>query len=109
MAKKQRPPLIRADYQPVIASSSERREAPLEEKLPDTLLDAVAEIVHQGYGRMFDIGGLRATLDGWQPNCSMNYEYVFAWQPSFDLSMLKINWKRPQVRTFAMWSKMLVA
>jgi hypothetical protein len=98
MAKKQRPPQIRADYQPAMASSSERREASPDEKLPETLLDAVGEIVHQGYGRMFDVGELRATFDGWQPNCSMNYEYVFAWKPSFDLSMLKINWKRPQVR-----------
>lgn len=46
-----------------------------------SLLDAVAEIVHQGYGRVFDASELRAHLDGWQPNCSMNYEYVFAWKP----------------------------
>ena len=46
------------------------------------LLDAVAEIVHQGYGRLFDASELRANLDGWQPNCAMNYEYVFAWKPS---------------------------
>lgn len=47
-----------------------------------SLLDAVAEIVHQGYGRLFDASALRANVDGWQPNCSMNYEYVFAWNPS---------------------------
>lgn|SRR5208282_189536 len=62
------------------------------------LLDAVADIVHQGYGRLFDAGALRATLDGWKPNCSMNFEYVFAWNPSFDPSTLAINWKRPQLR-----------
>ena len=62
------------------------------------LLNAVAEIVHQGYGRLFDAGALRANLDGWKPNCSMNFEYVFAWHPSLDPSTLEINWKRPQGR-----------
>jgi hypothetical protein len=62
------------------------------------LLDAVAEIVHQGYGRLLEASELKAALDGWQPNCSMNYEYVFAWKPSIDPSTLEINWKRPHIR-----------
>jgi hypothetical protein len=61
----------------------------------DRLLDAVAEIVHQGYGRLLDGGELRATLDGWKPNCCMNFEYVFAWNPDLDIDALQINWKRP--------------
>jgi len=59
------------------------------------LLDAVAEIVHQGCGRLLNATEMRAALDGWKPNCSMNYEYVFVWKPSFDLLSLNINWKRP--------------
>ena len=59
------------------------------------LIDAVAEIVHQGCGRLLNASEMRASLDGWRLNCSMNYEYVFVWKPSFDLSSLNINWKRP--------------
>lgn len=47
------------------------------------MIDAVAEIVHQGFGRLFDATELRVALEGWQPHCSMNYEYVFAWKPGF--------------------------
>lgn len=59
-----------------------KKPRPRQARRDGTLLDAVAEIVHQGYGRLLDASELRATLDGWQPNCSMNYEYVFAWNPS---------------------------
>jgi hypothetical protein len=61
------------------------------------LIDAVAEIVHQGCGRLLNASEMRAALDGWKPSCSMNYEYVFVWKPSFDLSSLNINWKRPRL------------
>lgn len=63
-----------------------------------SVIDAVAEIVHQGFGRLLDATELRAVLDGWRPHCSMNYEYVFAWKPSFDPSALEINWNRPQMQ-----------
>ena len=59
-----------------------KKARPKQTHREQTLLDAVAEIVHQGYGRLFDATELRANLDGWKPNCSMNYEYVFAWNPS---------------------------
>ena len=62
------------------------------------LLDQIAEIVHQGYGRLFDADEVRAVLDGWQPHCSINYEYVFAWRPSFDPSSIEIDWDRIQAR-----------
>lgn len=62
------------------------------------LLDQIAEIVHQGYGRLFDADGVRAALDGWEPHGSMNYEYVFAWRPSFDPSSIEIDWDRTQLR-----------
>lgn len=58
------------------------------------LLDAFAEIVHQGYGLWLDGSELRVTLDGWKPNCCVNYEYVFAWNPDFDIYAIEINWKR---------------
>lgn len=51
-----------------------KKTRPKQTRRGGTLLDAVAEIVHQGYGRLFDANELRANLDGWQPNCSMNYE-----------------------------------
>lgn len=46
-----------------------------------SVVDAVAEIVHQGFGRMFDPGELIDALDGWKPNSIINYEYVFVWNP----------------------------
>jgi hypothetical protein len=98
MAKKQRQRQTRRDDKPGMASSLGRREAPSEENPSKKLLDAVAEIVHQGAGRLLDASELRATLDGWKPNCSMNFEYVFAWNPCLDPSTLGINWKRPQMR-----------
>jgi hypothetical protein len=61
------------------------------------LLDAIAEIVHQGYGRLIDVNELCTVTDEWQPNSSMNFDYWFAWNPSFDPSSIEINWKRPQV------------
>ena len=62
------------------------------------LVDAIAEIVHQGYGHLINTAELCSAIDEWQPHCSTNYEYVFAWNPSLDPSSLEINWKRPQVR-----------
>ena len=62
------------------------------------LVDAIAEIVHQGYGHLINVNELKISRDEWQPHCSTNYEYVFAWNPSLDPSSLEINWKRPQVR-----------
>lgn len=62
------------------------------------LLDAIAEIVHRGYGRLFTAAEVRATLDGWEPHGSTNFEYVFAWTPPFDLSSIEIHWDRLQLR-----------
>ena len=64
----------------------------------ESLLDAIAEIVHQGMGQMLDVSELITAFDGWKPNCSANYEYVFAWNPDFDVDSLQINWKRPNSR-----------
>jgi hypothetical protein len=61
-----------------VALSPGRTEALPEEKLSANLLDAVAEIVHQGYGRLFDLGELRADINGWKSHRGMNVEYVFA-------------------------------
>ena len=63
----------------------------------EKLVDAIAEIVHQGYGDLISTAELSWAVK-WQPNCSMNFEYWFAWNPSFDPSALEINWSRPQVR-----------
>jgi hypothetical protein len=62
------------------------------------LVDAIAEIVHQGYGHLINTAKLRSAIDRWQPNSSMNFDYWFAWNPSFDPSSIEINWKRPQSR-----------
>jgi len=62
------------------------------------LVDAITEIVHQGNGELLNAVELRNTLDGWQPNCSLNYEYVFVWKPTLDPSRLEVNWSRPQLR-----------
>ena len=62
------------------------------------LVDAIAEIVHQGYGHLINTAELRSAIDRWQPNSSMNFDYWFAWNPSFDPSSIEINWKRPQSR-----------
>jgi hypothetical protein len=59
-----------------------KKAHPMHTRQDAALLDAVAEIVHKGYGRLFDASELRESLDGWRPNCSMNYEYVFTWNPS---------------------------
>ena len=61
------------------------------------LVDAIAEIVHQGYGHLINTAELRSAIDEWQPHCSTNFDYWFAWNPSFDPSSIEINWKRPQV------------
>jgi len=59
--------------------------------LPGTiaLKDAVAEIVHQGLGYILDAGELKISIDGWQPNNSMNFEYVFVWKDDFEAARLK--------------------
>jgi hypothetical protein len=98
MAKKKRSRQTRQDDKSAMASSLGGGEASTEVSPADALLDAVAEIVHQGFGYMLDAGEVRAVLDGWKPNCSMNFEYVFSWKPSIDPSALAINWKRPQLR-----------
>jgi hypothetical protein len=98
MANKQRPLQTRRGDKPASALRPGRNAAQPEENLSETLLDAITEIVHQGYGRLLDASELRAALDGWKPNCSMNFEYVFAWNPSVDPAALEINWKRPQLR-----------
>jgi hypothetical protein len=97
MAKKKRRRQAHRD-KPALASLIKRGEVPLKAALSENLLDSIAEIVHQGYGRLFDAGELRATLQGWQSNSLMNFEYVFAWKSEFDLSVLEIDWKRPMVR-----------
>ncbi len=61
------------------------------------LVDAIAEIVHQGYRHLISPEELYLSVDRWQPNSSMNFDYWFAWNPSFDPSSIEINWKRPQV------------
>ena len=61
----------------------------------DSLLDPVAEIVHRGMGRLLDVSELINAFDEWKPNCCMNYEYVFCWNPDLDIDELQINWKRP--------------
>lgn len=48
----------------------------------DSVVDAVAELVHQGFGQLIDVVQLRAAVSGWRPHSSMNYEYVFAWNPA---------------------------
>ena len=53
------------------------------------LTDAVAEIVHQGLGHILDVGEIRVALDGWKPNCSMNYEYIFMWKDDLEAARLK--------------------
>lgn len=98
MAKKRRPRKPRREDRSAGASPPGPGGAVPGEGPCENLLDAVAEIVHQGYGRLLDAGELRASLGGWQPNCSMNYEYVFAWKPSFDPSAIDIDWGRPRLR-----------
>lgn len=46
-----------------------------------SVVDAVAEIVHQGFGRLLDPVELFGGLDGWKPHSIINYEYVFVWNP----------------------------
>ena len=95
MAKKQRP---HQDRKSATESSSKRKAAQAEEMAAVRLLDAVAEIVHLGFGYLFDeaeAATLFGALNGWKPNCCMNYEYVFAWNPVFNIHAIEINWQRP--------------
>jgi hypothetical protein len=41
---------------------------------------------------------LQVVSSALQPNCSMNYEYRFAWNDDCDLATLEIDWKRPRKR-----------
>ncbi len=64
-------------------------------KQQQQVLDAVVEIVHQGYGRLIDcIGLVNQFAHAMKPNCSANYEYAFTWNHECDPDSIKINWKR---------------
>ncbi len=91
MAKKQQARQTHRNTKPNVASSLDPSKAQLESQL----LDAVSEIVHQGYGDEFNIGEVWDSLSGWKPNCIGNYEYVFSWNSHFDFDSLRVNWKRP--------------
>jgi hypothetical protein len=59
------------------------------------LVDAVVEIVHQGYGRLIDGVELYAQfIKVLKPHCSANYEYVFTWNHECDPKSIEVNWKR---------------
>ena len=54
-------------------------------RLPRSFIKAMADCL--------TAAKLRTVLNGWKPNCSMNYEYVFAWDPDLDISAIEIDWK----------------
>jgi len=94
MAKRQGPRQIREGQEPGPKSSV--KQPPARSAKADTaaLVDAIAEIVHQGYGRLLDGYEMMVSLDGWKPNCSMNYEYVFARNSHSDITWVEVNRKR---------------
>jgi hypothetical protein len=96
MTKKQLPRQTCRDDKPAKAL---RKKETSEKDLSENLRNAVAEIVHQGFGQLLNASELRMAIDGWKSKTSMNFEYVFAWKSSFDPSALKINWKRLQLHT----------
>lgn len=54
-------------------------------------LDAVAELVHQGFGRLLDVSPLYEAFEHlWEVDDS---EYIFVWNPEID--DIEVNWKRP--------------
>jgi hypothetical protein len=59
------------------------------------MLEAVAEIVHQGFARILDVSEVVACFDDWKPTCFLNYEYIFARHSDFDMEAIDIDWERP--------------
>lgn len=64
--------------------SDDRDDDDDEQNRSEKLRAAIAEIVHQGHGQLFNADELRLKIKEWQPNCSMNFEYVFEWKPSLE-------------------------
>ncbi len=62
-------------------------------------VDALVEFVHRDCAPLLDvIEVLQAVAPALKPNCSMNYEYRFAWNDDCDPESLEIDWKNPQKR-----------